>query len=52
MRNDDHRITARSKKLGPPWYDARNREWQKYTCGVTAHGDCAFTLNKPTGRRR
>lgn len=46
-----HRITLNSRKVGIPWYDNRRNEWQRYTCGVTEHGDCSHTLATKTGRK-
>jgi len=47
----EHRITARSTKVGKPWFDRRGAEWQRFTCGVTDHGMCAQVISQKTGRR-
>jgi len=49
MSRNDHRITARSVKVGKPWYDTKGRQWQRYRCGVTDHGECSTLLSQRTG---
>lgn len=47
----EHRITARSRSIGQPWYDKKGKEWREFTCGVTGHS-CNITIKIKTGNRK
>jgi hypothetical protein len=50
---DGHKITAKSRKDGSPWFNAKGEEWQRWWCGVD-HGDgrkCSVSIPKATGKK-